>query len=111
MPTPPPITMPSINATYGLLNRPICALSEYSSYQNCRALGPVGARTLLDCHDVAAGAQATFTGAGDHAARISSSSSQSVSASDNLVTMRWFSELMAFGRFQRHQADAVLDSY
>ena len=39
-PTPPPITMPSISATYGLRNRPICALSRYSSYQNCRASDP-----------------------------------------------------------------------
>ncbi len=44
-PTPPPITMPSINDTYGLANRPIAALSRYSSYQNRRAATP-SARAL-----------------------------------------------------------------
>ena len=44
-PTPPPITMPSISATYGLGKRPIWALSTYSSYQNCRASDP-SARAL-----------------------------------------------------------------
>ena len=33
-PTPPPITMPSINETYGFGYRAMYAFSRYSSYQN-----------------------------------------------------------------------------
>ncbi len=39
-PTPPPITMPSITDTKGLANRPIWALSRYSSRQNRRVSTP-----------------------------------------------------------------------
>ncbi|SKU21883.1 Uncharacterised protein [Mycobacteroides abscessus subsp. abscessus] len=39
-PTPPPITMPSISATYGFGKRAICALSTYSSRKNLRAATP-----------------------------------------------------------------------
>ena len=44
-PTPPPITMPSINDTKGLANRPTWASRRYSSRQNRRVSTP-SARAL-----------------------------------------------------------------
>ena len=41
----------------------MCALSRYSSYQNCPRLGAVGPGAVIDRDDVAARAQAAFAGA------------------------------------------------
>ena len=64
-PTPPPITMPSISATYGLLKRPICAFSTIFVVPELSGFGPVGAGAVIERDEVAAGAEAALAGTVD----------------------------------------------
>ena len=65
IPTPPPRTSPSMNATYGLGYSEISRFSRYSSAQKSGGRVAAVEHVPVDGHDVAAGAQPAVAGAAD----------------------------------------------
>ena len=109
-PTPPPITMPSINDTYGLGNRPIWPFEQVLVAPEPARFDPVRAGAVVDRDHVAAGAQSALAGPDSTTARTASSCSHRVSTAPSASTMRLVQRVDRLGAVERHKADAFLDA-
>ncbi len=110
-PTPPPITMPSISATYGLRIAADLRVEEVLVVPELSRLGPVGACAVIDRDDVAARAQAALTGAGRPGRHGCVVALPVVSAGEIVSTIGMGQRIDGLGPVEGDQADAPVHIY